>query len=165
MTPTSAGLLMYRKKQGRVQVLLVHPGGPFWKNKDAGAWSIPKGEYDPQREEPMAAARREFEEELGFPPFMENPVELGEIRLKSGKRIRAWAFEGDCDPAAVRCNTFSMQWPPKSTVIKEFYEVDRAEWFDLDRARDKINPGQAGFVDALENILARSGPQGQQKDA
>ncbi len=159
MPSRSAGLLMYRRNHSRTEVLLVHPGGPFWKNRDAGAWSIPKGEYAPA-EEPLAAAMREFEEELGFYPQMENPIELGEIRLKSGKQVCAWAFEGECDPASVSSNTFSMRWPPGSDKVKEFPEVDRAQWFGLDEARAKINPGQINFIDALENMLSKPGQAG-----
>lgn len=153
MAAASAGLLMYRRKQGSIQVLLVHPGGPFWKNRDAGAWSIPKGEYDPS-EDPLEAARREFEEELGFAPRVENPVDLGEVRLKGGKRVRAWAFAGDWDPSLISSNTFCMQWPPKSGIMQEFAEVNRAGWFDLQTARGKINPGQIPFLARLQEALA-----------
>lgn len=153
MTVVSAGLLMYRRKAGKLEVLLVHPGGPFWKNKDAGAWSIPKGEADPAADL-LETARREFAEELGFSPQIEKPIDLGEIRQKSGKRIRAWAFEGDLDPDAIASNTFSMQWPPKSGRTQTFPEVDRAAWLDPATARKKINPGQIPFLDMLENLLA-----------
>ncbi len=160
MASRSAGLLMYRRKHGRTEVLLAHPGGPLWKNKDFGAWSIPKGEYD-RTEDPLEAARREFEEELGFRPQKgDRIIELGETRLKSGKRVRAWAFEGDCDPSLISSNTFRLQWPPKSGKIKEFPEVDRAAWFDLETAREKINPGQIIFIDTLENMLASHAPTG-----
>ncbi|MBS3732218.1 MAG: NUDIX domain-containing protein [Desulfobacterales bacterium] len=159
MAAVSAGLLMYRRKAGRLEVLLVHPGGPFWKNKDAGAWSIPKGEADPA-ENLLETARREFAEELGFSPQIENLIDLGEIRQKSGKRVRAWAFEGDLDPDAIVSNTFSMQWPPKYGRTQTFPEVDRAAWLDPATARKKINPGQIPFLGALENLLAESGPNG-----
>ena len=159
MGSVSAGLLMYRGKSGRLEVLLVHPGGPFWKNKDAGAWSIPKGEGGPE-EDLLETAGREFAEELGFSPEIEKPIDLGEIRQKSGKRVRAWAFEGDLDPEAIVSNTFSMQWPPKSGRTQTFPEVDRAAWLDPATAREKINPGQIPFLEALENILAESGPTG-----
>lgn len=156
MPPRSAGILMYRRKQGRTEVLLVHPGGPYWKNKDNGSWSIPKGEYTLE-EYPLDAAKREFEEELGFIPQHGNLIELGEIRLKSGKRVYAWAIEGDCDPSAVSSNNFEIIWPPGSNTKKKFPEIDRAAWFDLGTARIKINPAQINFIDALENTLARTG--------
>jgi len=147
MTKKSAGLLMYRRTTGDLQVLLVHPGGPFWAKKDDGAWSIPKGEYT-DAEEARDAAIREFEEELGFAPVGEL-VELGQIKQASGKIVTAWAFEGDWDPGNLRSNTFSMEWPPKSGVMAEFPEVDRADWFDIDTARVKINSGQVPFLDKL----------------
>jgi predicted NUDIX family NTP pyrophosphohydrolase len=129
------------------EVLLVHPGGPFWARKDAGAWSIPKGEYADD-EDPLACARREFEEELGaVAPAELTP--LGEVRQKSGKRVTAWAAEGDLDAAAIRSNTFTMEWPPRSGREQEFPEIDRAEWFPLDEARERINPAQAAFLDRL----------------
>lgn len=154
---------MYRKKTGTIEVLLVHPGGPLWKNKDQGAWSIPKGEYE-SCEPPFEAAKREFEEELGFPPPSENFIELGEIRQKNGKRVCAWAVKGDCDPSLISSNTFSMQWPPGSGKTRQFPEVDRAGWFDTDTAREKINPAQTNFIDALENILDKAGT-GSRKNA
>jgi len=137
---------MYRRRGG-IEVLLVHPGGPFWKNKDDGAWSIPKGEYA-EGEGGLDAARREFREETGFEPGSDF-VSLGEIRQSSGKVVSAWAFEGDCDPAAVRSNTFSLEWPPKSGKSREFPEVDRAGWFSLDAARSKLLKGQLPFLDRL----------------
>ena len=131
------------------EVLLVHPGGPFWAKKDAGAWSIPKGEYA-EGEDAVACALREFEEELGAPPPDRSALtELGTVRLKSGKRITAWAAEGDLDASAVRSNTFTMEWPPRSGRMQEFPEVDRAGWFGLDEAREKLNPAQAAFLDGL----------------
>lgn len=146
---------MYREKKGKIEVLLVHPGGPFWKNRDQGAWSIPKGEYE-AGEDTLEAAKREFEEELGFPAPSKDFTNLGEIRQKGGKRVCAWAFEGDCDPSLISSNTFSMQWPPGSAKTMEFPEVDRAQWFDPDTARKKINPAQTNFIDALENILKKA---------
>lgn len=144
----SAGLLMFRRASGGpLQVLLAHPGGPYWRNKDEGAWTLPKGEYqDP--EDPLAAARREFAEEIGFeaqPPF----APLGEAVQKSGKRILAWAVAGDCDPLQLRSNTFEMEWPPRSGRQQSFPEVDRIGWFDLDAARRKIIPAQAVLLDRL----------------
>jgi predicted NUDIX family NTP pyrophosphohydrolase len=131
--------------------LLAHPGGPFWRNKDVGAWSIPKGEIGPD-EDPQAAAAREFQEETGcvvtgaFLP-------LGEIRQKGGKIVTGFAIEADIDAGAIRSNTFAMEWPPKSGRMQEFPEIDRAAWFDLATAREKINPAQAGFLERLEALL------------
>ena len=147
MGKTSAGLLMYRRTTGALQVLLVHPGGPFWAKKDDGAWSIPKGEYV-DGEEAQAAAIREFEEELGFAP-VGDLVDIGQIKQASGKVVSAWAFEGDWDPALLRSNTFSMEWPPKSGLTAEFPEVDRAAWFDIDTARVKLNSGQTPLLTEL----------------
>jgi predicted NUDIX family NTP pyrophosphohydrolase len=144
----SAGILLYRRREGALEVLLVHPGGPFWRNKDLGAWSIPKGEHDAD-EDAQACARREFEEETGSAPSPGDLEDLGEIRQKAGKIVAAWALEGDLDAATVRSNTFSMQWPPRSGQIQEFPEVDRAEWFVLEAARERINPAQATFLDRL----------------
>jgi predicted NUDIX family NTP pyrophosphohydrolase len=129
-------------------VLLVHPGGPFWARRDLGAWSIPKGEYDSD-EDPLMAARREFEEELGSPPPAGQPRYLGEIRQKGGKQVRAWALEGDLDATAIVSNTFPVQWPPRSGKWIQVPEVDRAEWFGLDDARQRINPAQAVLLDRL----------------
>jgi predicted NUDIX family NTP pyrophosphohydrolase len=141
---------MYRHKAGVLEVLLVHPGGPFWQHKDDGAWSIPKGEFGPD-EDPLAAARREFTEETGFPPPVAgDPLPLAPLKQPSGKVIHAWAARGDCDPALLRSNTFQMEWPPKSGTMREFPEIDRAAWFDLAVARRKIVPGQRGFLDQLE---------------
>jgi predicted NUDIX family NTP pyrophosphohydrolase len=142
----SAGLLMFRRRDG-IEVLLVHPGGPFWRKKDLGAWSIPKGEFE-EDEEALAAAKREFEEETGIAPVGEF-VALGEIRQPSGKLVTAWAFEGDCALEKIRSNVFEMEWPPKSGKMREFPEVDRAGWFSLDEARKKILKGQAGFLGKL----------------
>jgi predicted NUDIX family NTP pyrophosphohydrolase len=149
----SAGLLMFRRR-ALVEVLLVHPGGPFWAGKDAGAWSIPKGEYGDE-EHPLEGARREFAEETGFaasPPFLA----LGTLKQPNGKLVTAWAFEGDCDPARLTSNTFEMEWPPRSGRMATFPEVDRACWFELTQARQHILRGQAAFIDALVTALAAS---------
>jgi predicted NUDIX family NTP pyrophosphohydrolase len=129
-------------------VLLVHPGGPAWARRDIGAWSIPKGEYEPD-EEPLAAARREFEEELGTAPPGGEATDLGEISQKSGKKVRAFALAGDLDVAAVRSNMFLFEWPPRSGKMIEIPEVDRAEWFAIDAAREKINPAQVTLLERL----------------
>lgn len=142
---------MYRIRDGGVQVLLAHPGGPFFKNKDEGAWSIPKGEIEPD-EDVLKAASREFEEEIGFAPS--GPfTALTTVKQKGGKTIHAWAFQGDCDPEVIVCNTFTMEWPPKSGRLVELPEIDKAEFFDLDLARTKINPAQVSFIDELEQML------------
>jgi predicted NUDIX family NTP pyrophosphohydrolase len=147
---TSAGILLYRPAGDAVEVLLVHPGGPFWAKKDAGAWSIPKGELG-EGEEPLACALRELGEELGasFSLLPGEPIELGSVRQKGGKVVHCWAAQGEFDPAGLRSNTFTMEWPPRSGSEREFPEVDRAEWFVLERAREKINPAQAEFLDRL----------------
>jgi predicted NUDIX family NTP pyrophosphohydrolase len=146
----SAGILLYRGEGNSLEVLLVHPGGPFWAKKDEGAWSIPKGELD-EGEESRACALRELEEEIGSSLDLvpEQLAELGEVRLKSGKRVHGWAAEGDFDPASLHSNTFAMEWPPRSGKQREFPEVDRAEWFAPEQARLKINPAQAVFLDRL----------------
>jgi len=150
----SAGLLMYRVSDGVLQVLLVHPGGPFWQHKDNGAWSIPKGGIN-EGEDPLAAAQREFKEETGFAchaPFLP----LKPIRQKSGKTVHAWAFQGDCDPARVRSINFEMEWPPYSGQKRAFPEVDRAAFFNLAEARRKIIPAQAAFIaELLETLKGR----------
>lgn len=153
MPKLSAGLLMYRTRNERLQVLLVHPGGPFWAKKDAGAWSIPKGEIGPD-EDALAAAKREFQEELGLEAQGEF-APLGAVTQKAGKIVQAWAVEGDCDPATLRSNTFRLEWPPRSGKLVEFPEVDRVEFFDLDEARKKINPGQTELLAELERRLRR----------
>jgi len=153
MIKKSAGLLMFRRRQGSVEVFLVHPGGPFWAKKDEGAWSIPKGEYDPG-ESPLEAARREFQEETGFQASGEF-LPLTSRKQPGGKIISAWAMEGDCDPSAIRSNTFSMEWPPRSGKQQEFLEVDRAGWFPIPAAREKIVKGQAPFLDELSEILKK----------
>lgn len=148
----SAGLMMYRRREGAVEVLLVHPGGPFWKKRDAGAWTIPKGEPS-EGEALIAAARREFREETGLEPSGEL-IELGVVRQKGGKEVHAWAFEGDCDPASLQSGTFSLEWPPRSGKWRDFPEVDRAEFFELSAAREKINPAQVALLDALQAVTA-----------
>jgi predicted NUDIX family NTP pyrophosphohydrolase len=149
---TSAGLLMFRRSGGRLEVLLVHPGGPFWAKKDHGAWSIPKGE-PAEGEDELTTARREFEEETSF--RAEGPfLPLGQVRQKGGKVVHAWAFEGDCDPETVRSNTCRVQWPPGSGRWLVVPEVDRAAWFSPEEARRRINPAQADLVAALEKTLA-----------
>lgn len=150
----SAGLLMYRQTPDGVEVLLVHPGGPFFRNKDEGSWSVPKGLVD-DGEEGLDAARREFEEETGFPVTAEEFVELGEVQQKSGKRVRAWAFEGDCDPSNIESNTFELEWPPRSGKMRTFPEVDRAEFFGLGEASSKINPRQVEFLEKLAEEVSR----------
>lgn len=146
MPRLSAGLLMFKRRKEGLEVYLVHPGGPFWQKKDIGAWSIPKGEVSPG-EDSLAAARREFEEEIGVKVEAEW-ISLGEIRQAGGKSVTAWAFEGD-SPLTLRSNKFSMEWPPKSGRIQEFPEVDRAEWFSIEEARRRINLAQAPFLDRL----------------
>jgi predicted NUDIX family NTP pyrophosphohydrolase len=149
----SAGILLYRLPGAEPEVLLVHPGGPFWASRDAGAWSIPKGEYD-DGEDPRVCALREFQEETGQELAREGLVELGEIRQKGGKRVSAWAAEGELDPDAVRSNTFEMEWPPRSGRRAEFPEIDRAGWFSLEEARGKLVSAQAEFLDRLLERLA-----------
>jgi predicted NUDIX family NTP pyrophosphohydrolase len=155
MKKRSAGILMY-KRSPELQVLLVHPGGPFWARKDLGAWSIPKGECG-EGEELLAAAKREFCEELGAEAVTTSPeggfLELGTLVQPSRKEIAAWAVEGDFPVAQLKSNTFELEWPPKSRVKKQFPEVDRAEWFGLADARRKILPGQIGFIDRLLALL------------
>jgi predicted NUDIX family NTP pyrophosphohydrolase len=151
----SSGLLLFRRRAAGLEVLLVHPGGPFWAKKDLGAWSIPKGEYEPD-EDPRACALREFEEETGTRLDAADLVELGAVVQKAGKEVSAWAVRGDLDPATVRSNTFTMEWPPRSGRRQEFPEVDRAEWFALDEARAKLVPAQAELIDRLaERVTAR----------
>jgi predicted NUDIX family NTP pyrophosphohydrolase len=147
MPRRSAGLLMYRRSGGTLEVLLVHPGGPFWMKKDAGAWSIPKGEYE-AGEEALAAAAREFQEETGL--VARGPyTPLTPIRQQGGKVVEAWAFEGDCDADSLKSTTFSLEWPRGSGRRQDFPEVDRAGWFGLDEARRKILPAQAALLDEL----------------
>ena len=150
MARRSAGIVLYRSGAAGLEVLLVHPGGPFWARKDAGAWSIPKGEYE-DGEDPLACALREFEEETGTRLGADDAVELGSVRQKSGKQVTAWAVAGDLDAAAVRSNTFVMEWPPRSGRQAEFPEIDRAQWFDVDAAREKLVSAQ---VELLERLVA-----------
>jgi predicted NUDIX family NTP pyrophosphohydrolase len=160
MTAVSAGVLLYRRHggslalRGSLALLLVHPGGPFWKNRDDGAWSIPKGEVAPG-EEPLAAARREFREELGV--AFEGPLApIGSVRQRGGKIVHGFAGEGSFDVASLRSGTFDLEWPPRSGRIASFPEVDRAEWFEPEAARAKILPAQEAFVDRLEALLEDS---------
>lgn len=147
MPATSAGLLVFRGTADDVEVFLVHPGGPYWARKDLGAWSIPKGEISPD-EDPLRAAHREFEEETGS--AVAGPtIALGEIRQTSGKLVHAWAVRGDLDAAQIRSNTFELEWPPRSGVLRAFPEVDRAAWFAIDEARRRILPSQAPLLDRL----------------
>lgn len=149
MVARSAGLVVHRRSAGGVvEVLLVHPGGPFWARKDEGAWSIPKGEYA-DGEDPPEVARREFAEELGVEPPAGEWVPLGEVRQRGGKRVVAWAVEGDVTPRVEACNTFEMEWPPRSGRMRQFPEVDRAEWFDIEVARSKLHSGQVALLDEL----------------
>ena len=151
MPRTSAGLLMFRRKGNAVEVLLVHPGGPFWAKKDLGAWTIPKGELE-DGEDALVTAQREFEEETGIAPS--GPFHpLGSIKQKAGKVVHAWAFEGTCDPAQIRSNTFKVEWPRSSGRWQEFPEVDRAEWFRLEAARTRMNPAQVPFLDHLVEMI------------
>jgi len=148
----SAGILLHRRREGGLEVLLVHPGGPAWARRDEGAWSIPKGEYEPD-EDAFAAARREFEEELGFAAPDGPAQDLGEIRQRSGKVVRAWGLAGDLEASAIASNTFELEWPPRSGRRIEVPEVDRAEWFALELARDKINPAQVVLLDRLRQTV------------
>jgi predicted NUDIX family NTP pyrophosphohydrolase len=158
MPARSAGILLYRHTDAGPEVLLVHPGGPFWARRDVGAWSIPKGEHD-EGEDPIDAARREFAEETGSGLALEDLVALGEVRQRSGKRVAAWAAAGELDPASVRSNTFELEWPPRSGRTQTFPEVDRAEWFGLEEARRRLLPAQAEFIDRLgEHLDAPAGP-------
>ncbi|RLB08985.1 MAG: NUDIX hydrolase [Deltaproteobacteria bacterium] len=147
MAVKSAGILLYRFKDGKLQVMLVHPGGPFWKNKDKGAWSIPKGICE-EGEATIDAAKREFKEETGF-EVDGNFIDLGEIKQPSGKIVHVWAVEGDLDTSKLRSNTFKLEWPKGSGRIREYPEVDKGEWFDIDTAMEKITKGQRGFLQIL----------------
>lgn len=151
---TSAGLLMYRERDGELEFLLAHPGGPFWKNRDDGAWTIPKGEIQ-ENENPLTAAKREFEEEIGLKP-QGDFIELMPITQKSGKVVHAWAFEGDCDTTSIRSNTFQMEWPPRSGKFQACPEVDRAAFFRLAEARRKINPAQAALLEQLQRLRSKA---------
>jgi predicted NUDIX family NTP pyrophosphohydrolase len=152
-TRTSAGLLPFRVQDGRLEVLIAHMGGPFWARRDAGAWSIVKGEHD-EHEDGYAAARREFVEETGAPAPDGEPWALGEVRQAGGKRVTAWAIESDFDVTQLSSETFSIEWPRGSGKLAEFPEIDRAEWVDCATARRKLVKGQVAFIDALERLLA-----------
>ena len=153
MPKQSAGILLYRIDSGRIEVFLVHPGGPFWAKKDDGVWSIPKGEFA-DGEEPLEAAKREFQEETSF--SVEGTfIPLNPVKQPSGKTVYAWAVEGDIDPRAVRSNSFSMEWPKGSAKTKSFPEIDRADWFDLDTAKIKILKGQLGLLEQLSRKLSQ----------
>jgi len=151
VAPKSAGVLVYRIRDGNLEVLLAHPGGPFWSKKDAGAWGIPKGEIG-EVEDPLAAAKRELREETGL-EFEGEFIALTPVRQKAGKVVYAWAVEGDCDPAAIRSNVFELEWPPRSGKMREFPEIDRAEWFALPEARIRILEGQRPLLDELERVV------------
>ena len=153
----SAGILLFRRNGGEPEFLLVHPGGPYWARRDEGAWTIPKGEVE-AGEETRACALRELREELGPAPELapEELIELGDVRQKSGKTVSAWAAEGEFDPADLDSITFAMEWPPRSGREREFPEVDRAGWFGAERAREKILPAQAPFIDRLLEHLRQS---------
>ena len=157
MPRSSAGLLLFRSRDGAVEVLIVHPGGPLWAGKDEGAWSIPKGEYG-EGEDPAEAAAREFREELGLDPPPGPWLELGEIRQAAGKRVQAWALHASVDLADVVSNTFEMEWPPRSGQRRSFPEIDRAAWVSLDEARDKLNPAQRPLLDLLPEGAGSGAP-------
>jgi len=157
MKKQSAGILLYRMKNGILEVLIVHPGGPFWKNKDLGAWSVPKGEFTDD-ENALDVAKREFEEEVGV-KLEGDLIELTPIKQKSGKIVYVWACEGDIDETTIKSNTFEMEWPPKSGKRQEFPEIDKGEWFSVPKAKDKINTYQAAFIDELVNKLDLSPEQ------
>lgn len=150
----SAGILLFRRDEGELRVLLVHPGGPYWAKRDEGAWTIPKGECE-EGEEPLSCALRELGEELGAVPDLdpEALIALGSVRQKSGKVVEAWAAEEDFDPAALSSNSFELEWPPRSGELRSFPEVDRAEWFGPEAARRKLLAAQAEFVDRLLELL------------
>jgi predicted NUDIX family NTP pyrophosphohydrolase len=152
MSRLSAGLLLYKKRGDGVEVLLAHMGGPLWSNRDARAWSLPKGEYE-AGEDPLAAARREFAEELGTPPPQGPAIDIGEVKQSGGKVVRAWALEGDLDASAIRSNTFELEWPRGSGSVRTYPEVDRAAWFDLQTAREKLVRAQVEFLDRLRERL------------
>jgi predicted NUDIX family NTP pyrophosphohydrolase len=153
MARQSAGILLYRIGSDGPEVLLAHPGGPLWAKRDAGAWSIPKGEVEPG-EDPRACALREFEEELGTPPPRDDLIDLGAVKQAGGKVVTAWAANGDLDAATMHSNSFTMEWPPRSGRLREFPELDRVEWFSSDAAREKLIPAQAAFIDRLLEAIA-----------
>jgi predicted NUDIX family NTP pyrophosphohydrolase len=152
-TKETAGILLYRVRQGAFEVFLVHPGGPFWMKKDDGAWSIPKGEIE-EGEDHLHAAKREFHEETGF-SLDGNFIALAPLKQRGGKIVHAWAVEGDVDAQSIKSNLFSMEWPPRSGKHAEFPEVDRAGWFTLEAAKEKILPGQAEFLEELRRLVIR----------
>ena len=154
MPKISAGILLYRRRDARIEVFLIHPGGPLWAKKDLGAWSVPKGEPDPG-EDLFGAALREFHEETGF-RISGEAVPLTARQQRSGKLVHVWAVEGDCDASSARSNRFSMEWPPGSGRMRQFPENDRAAWFDLTEARRRIWPSQLGFLDELQALLRRA---------
>ena len=155
MPRRSAGLLVHRRRNGGLEVLLVHPGGPFWAKKDLGAWSIPKGEIDPGEEsDPLLVARREFAEETGQ-PIAGDFVPLTPVRQRGGKIVQAWAIEGDFDVSQLRSNSFAMEWPPRSGKVRSFPEVDRAEWFSIAAAKERILQGQIPLLEELEALLQK----------
>jgi len=156
MRKLSAGIVLFRKQNACVEVLLVHPGGPFFRSKDLGIWSIPKGEYE-DGADLQAAAKREFNEETGFELGNSPLIALGEAKQSSGKLVTAWAVEGDCDPDKIQSNTFSMEWPPKTGKLEEFPEVDRAGWFSLNAARERLIGGQHAFLERLAAIVNDQG--------
>ncbi len=153
----SAGILLYRMGTGGLEVLLVHPGGPFWAKRDEGAWSIPKGEID-SGEDPLESAKREFQEETGSAPPPGAYLPLGASIQKSGKIVTVWATRGDLDPARIRSNRFALEWPPRSGLKREFPEIDRAEWFDLEEAGRRIHPGQRAFLVELARKIQNPKP-------
>ncbi len=148
----SAGILLYRNINKQLEVFLVHPGGPFFKNKDEGAWSIPKGEFLPD-EDPLLAAKREFFEETGLQLMDDKSIKLTPIKQKSGKTVHAWAIAGDIDPTALVSNLFEIEWPPRSGKKTSFAEIDRGDWFTVDIAKTKINPAQAALITELQSLL------------
>jgi predicted NUDIX family NTP pyrophosphohydrolase len=150
---TSAGILLWRGRKGRLEVLLAHQGGPFWVKKDIGHWTIPKGEAEPG-EELVAVARQEFAEETGHELPDRPLIDLGQIRQKSGKLVLGWAVEGDLDPATATSNTYELEWPPRSGTVQAFPEIDRVEWFELDEARRRLKAAQVPFLDRLQASLA-----------
>jgi predicted NUDIX family NTP pyrophosphohydrolase len=154
MPKASAGLLMYRKRNARLEALLVHLGGPFWKKKDRGAWFVPKGEINPGEDE-LVAAQREFQEETGLVAAGEF-LSLGSVKHQSGKTVTVWAFSGDCDPASLKSNTFEMEWPPQSGKRVQFPEIDHAEFFSVEKAREKMHPAEFELLTRLEQLLESS---------
>lgn len=153
MSKESAGIILYRFSNGSLEIFLVHPGGPFWKNKEPGAWSIPKGELE-ENEDPFEAAKREFKEETGF-TLNGNFIALTPVKLKSGKKVFAWATEGNINPDEIRSNLFEIEWPPRSGQKQKFPEIDKAGWFTLNHAKEKINQGQLPLITELMSLLLK----------